>query len=62
MDKNKAVGILQDIISNLDDSASLGEEIDWALAQDGRTRKDLDEAFRYLSWVDDTPEIDRMGL
>jgi len=58
MTKHEALNIINKMINNLIQSSSNGEELDWALEQSDHTRKDLNEALIYLSWLEDE---DRMG-
>lgn len=58
MDKAKALLILNNMVDNLQASASHGEELDWALEQSGFWRGDLKDALVFLSWLGDE---DRMG-
>lgn len=58
MTKHKALKIINEMINNLIKSSSNGEELDWALEQSEHTRKDLNEALIFLSWLEDE---DRMG-
>jgi hypothetical protein len=51
MDKDKAILVLSRMVENLEQSASHGEELDWALEQSGFWRGDLKEAIAYLKGV-----------
>ena len=49
MTKFEAANLLEEIVKELDESSSLGEEIDWALNNIEHNRDDLYEAFNTLN-------------